>query len=435
MPRIPYNLDVIGNTEESLDPEKYVMCTYVVETPSKVDILSSAESLALEQTTGTWLYTPEILLPEVRKRTGKVFGIYDVPTTEPDVRRWIYRVGYPIENFGNSISVFLACAAGNIWGLLGVGSIRWVDVKFPKSFVRGFKGPKFGIEGIRKYLHVKERPLVGAILKPCTGLPPDKVADLCYKGAVGGLDFIKEDELLGASLEYCLLENRLSKVMEALDRAEEETSEKTLYAINITDDGNKILENADKVIEGGCNCIMIDHFVVGLQCLRMLAEDSNINVPIFGHATGPVTPYLGRLVKAKLQRLCGNDWIHALVIAGKFGVETPPAEPSVRVLSSIRAPFYDIKPSMPQCSGGVHAGIVPLQIDYLGMDITLIAGGGVFGHPNGPMAGARSMRQAVDAYMKNVPLEQKAKENKELATAIEKWGIGTRPEIFPWKRK
>jgi len=32
--------------------------------------------------------------------------------------------------------------------------------------LKSFKGPKYGIKGLRKYLKVKKRPLLGTIIKP-----------------------------------------------------------------------------------------------------------------------------------------------------------------------------------------------------------------------------------------------------------------------------
>jgi 2,3-diketo-5-methylthiopentyl-1-phosphate enolase len=51
------------------------------------------------------------------------------------------------------------------------------------------------------------------------------------------------------------------------------------------------------------------------------------------------------------------------------------------------------------------------------------AGGAVHGHPMGPAAGARALRQAIDAVMAGVPLRMAAENQPELKTAIDLWGI------------
>ncbi|RLE59516.1 MAG: hypothetical protein DRJ32_04510, partial [Thermoprotei archaeon] len=50
------------------------------------------------------------------------------------------------------------------------------------------------------------------------------------------------------------------------------------------------------------------------------------------------------------------------------------------------------------------------------------AGGGIHGHPWGSKAGATAMKQAVDAFMKNISVEKYAETHKELKKALEKWG-------------
>jgi ribulose-bisphosphate carboxylase large chain len=58
----------------------------------------------------------------------------------------------------------------------------------------------------------------------------------------------------------------------------------------------------------------------------------------------------------------------------------------------------------------------------MGTDILFLAGGGILGHPDGPTAGARAMMKAVEAAIKNIPIEEAVKESQELKKAIEKWG-------------
>jgi len=61
-------------------------------------------------------------------------------------------------------------------------------------------------------------------------------------------------------------------------------------------------------------------------------------------------------------------------------------------------------------------------IEALGSEIVLQVGGGVLGHPDGALAGARALRQALDAIMNGIPLEEYAKKHRELSRALEKWG-------------
>jgi ribulose-bisphosphate carboxylase large chain len=60
-------------------------------------------------------------------------------------------------------------------------------------------------------------------------------------------------------------------------------------------------------------------------------------------------------------------------------------------------------------------------IEFFGKDFVIQAGGGIHGHRDGPTAGARAMRQAVQATLEKVPLREFAKKHKELKVALEIW--------------
>ncbi|MHA2003167.1 MAG: RuBisCO large subunit C-terminal-like domain-containing protein, partial [Candidatus Thorarchaeota archaeon] len=45
-------------------------------------------------------------------------------------------------------------------------------------------------------------------------------------------------------------------------------------------------------------------------------------------------------------------------------------------------------------------------------------------HPDGPTAGAKAFRQAIDAKMSGISLKKAAAEHDELKKAMESWGTG-----------
>ena len=73
-------------------------------------------------------------------------------------------------------------------------------------------------------------------------------------------------------------------------------------------------------------------------------------------------------------------------------------------------------------SGGVYPGLVDKIIKFMGNDVLIQAGGGIHGHPDGTFAGAKAMRQAVDATLGKIPFKKYAETHKELRRALEKWG-------------
>lgn len=95
--------------------------------------------------------------------------------------------------------MMLSTVIGNI---SSSGKVKLLDLSFPESFLGQFKGPKFGVNGIRELLGVWDRPLLNNMIKPCTGLDPEETAKLAYEAAVGGVDIIKDDELV-ADAPHC----------------------------------------------------------------------------------------------------------------------------------------------------------------------------------------------------------------------------------------
>lgn len=102
-------------------------------------------------------------------------------------------------------------------------------------------------------------------------------------------------------------------------------------------------------------------------------------------------------------------------------------ESYLRIAHMLRMPFYHIRTAFPVPSGGVHAGNLAPIIRDLGVDCMIGVGGGIHGHRMGTTAGARSVRQAIDAVMQDIPLKEAAKAHRELAMALEDWGSSGNP--------
>ncbi len=429
MERLP--LDALPDAlPDAIDVEKYVICTYYVGLPPFIDVRDVAQAAAVEQSTGTWTLVPGETV-EVRKRhVAKVIGIYEVPqyeySTPKDLerRQYVIQVAFPWENFGQQIPMLLSTVIGNI--SLG-GRIKCLDMRFPKSWLKGFKGPKFGIKGLRKLLGVRDRPLLNNMIKPCVYTSAKVGAELCYEAAVGGADIVKDDELL-ANASFNSIEERVPLFMEAIDRADSEKGEKTLYTVNITDRIPQLLENAERAIELGANALMINFLAVGYSAFRAVCEDPSVNVPVLAHMdiTGalsysPITGIATNIVIGKLPRVCGSD---ITVFPAPYGKAPILKERFLHMAHDMVMPLHHIEQTMPMPSGGISQGMVEEVIDDLGTDIVIGAGGAIHAHPDGPRAGARAFRQAIEAKMQGIPVGRYAKEHEELQRALDAWGSG-----------
>jgi len=68
----------------------------------------------------------------------------------------------------------------------------------------------------KKWKHPTHRPLVGGIIKPKTGLTKDKLQNIVLQMCNGGIDWIKEDEILGDP-SYLSLQQRVDIISKILD--------------------------------------------------------------------------------------------------------------------------------------------------------------------------------------------------------------------------
>ncbi|MHA1684208.1 MAG: RuBisCO large subunit C-terminal-like domain-containing protein [Promethearchaeota archaeon] len=435
----PYDYDKaeISSTaramEDGIDLEKYIIGTYYVRLGSREDGESMGMFAAIEQSTGTWIRVPAET-EEVRKNhVAKVCGVYEVPQYEswlPDKkdvpeRDYIFRIAFPVINMNQvrDVPMLLSTIVGNI---SMAGKLKLIDVQFPKDYLKDFKGPKFGIEGLRKYLGVNDRPLLNNMIKPCTGHTAAVGADLAYRAAVGGVDCVKDDELI-ADPSFNTLEDRVTAYMDALDRADEEKGEKTLYACNVTAKVDRIFDLADKVIGAGGNCIMVNYLTVGLSVMQKLAEDPSIKVPIMAHMDfagvwycDPFSGVSSYLTLGKFPRICGADIVVTPAPYGKAPYN--PGNFKLTMKNQVY-PLQHILPTMPMISGGISPHMVESAIRDAGKDIMIGSGGGIHAHPEGPIAGGKAFRQAIDAAMAGIPAKKYAKENNchELGVAMGLW--------------
>jgi len=121
---------------------------------------------------------------------------------------------------------------------------------------------------------------------------------------------------------------------------------------------------------------------------------------------------------ATVARVIGVDQLHVGTVVGKM------SETKAEVLENIdacKSPMGTLKPVLPVASGGIHPRLVPALLETFGSDVVIQAGGGIHGHPEGTVAGSKAMRQAVDAILKEMTLEDYAKTHSELKAALEHW--------------
>jgi ribulose-bisphosphate carboxylase large chain len=391
--------------------ETALVCTFFVE-PDGISLKEAAGGVAAESSVGTWTELTTVK-PYVGRLAAHVFSL------EGNVAR----IAYPIELFeeGNMPNI-LSSVGGNVFGLRALKNLRLLDVDFPAKIVESFKGPQFGIEGIRKLLRVPKRPLIGTIIKPKLGLKTVDHARVAYESWAGGCDIVKDDENL-SSQRFNPFEDRVVGTLEMRDKAESETGERKVYMVNVTAETETMLKRAEFVLAHGGEYVMVDILTCGFSALQTL-RDQGLKLVIHAHRTGHAAftknPKHGIAMRviAKIARIIGVDQLHVGTVVGKM------SETKQEVLENVEAckmPMGGLKPVLPVASGGLHPRLVPALMKTFGNDFVIQAGGGIHGHKNGTFAGATAMRQAVEATLERKTLQVYAETHKELETAMELW--------------
>jgi len=404
-------IDFVNQNYKPKDTD--LICEFHVEPRDQpLDVI--AGGVAAESSVGTWtdLTTEK---PYIHENAATV---YEINGNE-------IKIAYPIELFEpDNMPNILSSVAGNVFGLEDIENLRLNNIVFPKEIIQGFKGPKYGIEGVRKLTGVTDRPLVGTIIKPKLGLVTKDHAQVAYDAWYGGCDVVKDDENL-SSQRFNPFEDRVIQTLELRDRAESETGEKKVYLINVTAEMEEMKRRAQFVEDHGGRYMMIDILTTGWSSLQAM-RDQEYKLLIHAHRAGHAAftrshkHGINMVVIAKVARLIGVDQLHVGTAVGKM------SETREEVLENKKActePLYGIKPVLPIASGGLHPGMVPKLVEIFGKETVIQAGGGIHGHPDGTIIGARAMRQAVDAAMKGIKLKEYAKEHPELMKALEKWPV------------
>ncbi len=401
---------------------------FYFEPASGISVNEAIGRIASESSTGTWT-----TLFKVPPRMKKLMA------TAYEINGNFVKVAYPLDLWeeGNAPQL-LSGIAGNIFGMKALNNLKLIDAELPHEYLRHFKGPSQGIEGLRKTMNVYGRPMTGAVPKPKIGFSDFEHAQIGFETWMGGFDLVKDDENL-TSTKFNNFYKRVQLMTKLRDKAEKMTGDNKDALINITAETNEMMKRAKFLHDYGWRYAMIDVVTCGtasVQTLRDVLGDYGMGIHAHRamHASFDKNPKHGisMYFLAKLMKMIGVDQIHSGTAVGKL-VGT---EQEVRNISDVLREDHiseinktrlhqnwgGIKPAFPVTSGGLHPGLVPDLMKLFGDDCVMLVSGGIHGHPRGTRAGAMATMQAIQATKEGEMLEQHAKYNKELAEALDKWG-------------
>jgi ribulose-bisphosphate carboxylase large chain len=420
---------------------KHVLCAYHFKPKAGYEPVATAAHFAAESSTGT---NVEVCTTDDFTK-GVDALVYEV--TQMADGDYLMKIAYPNELFDRNIidgramlASFLTLTIGNNQGMGDVEYAKMHDFYVPPAYLQLFDGPAVNIQEMWRTLG---RPLVnggmvvGTIIKPKLGLRPQPFADACYMFWLGG-DFIKNDEPQGNQV-FAPLKETIRLVADAMKRAQDETGEAKLFSANITaDDPFEMIARGEYILEtfaenAGHVAFLVDGYVAGptaITTCRRQFPSQFLHYHRAGH--GAVTsPQAKRgytaFVHCKMSRLQGASGIHTGTMGyGKMeGSADDKAIAYMLEQDVAQGPYYkqewlSMKATTPIISGGMNALRLPGFFNNLGhSNIIQTSGGGAFGHVDGGTAGAKSLRQAQDAWQQGVDLVEYAKSHKELARAFE----------------
>lgn len=425
-----------------------ITATYYIETP--LDVEKAAAILAGEQSSGTFIAVPGETAALKKRFAAQVESIQLLDSVEapaiPGVipkdaryQRALLKVSWSIENFGYNLPVMISTLQGNLYELTQFTGLKLMNIDFPISFSTHFSGSKFGIDGCRKLTNVYGRPLIGTIIKPSIGLTPDETASLVHTLASAGIDFIKDDELLGSSANSPF-DKRVEAVMKVLHAHADKTGKMVMYAFNISDELDEMRRKYDKVVKAGGTSVMISLNSVGLTGTKKVCDIGDL--AIHGHRNGwgmmNRHPLLGIEFPAyqKIWRLAGVDQIHVNGIQNKFWESD---DSVVRSIESCLKPLFDNtldnkpatqnpKPAtdfsvLPVVSSGQWGGQAPETYRRTKtVDLLYMAGGGIMAHPDGPQGGVVALRQAWQAAVDGLSIDEAAIKYSEFGKSVTVFG-------------
>lgn len=385
--------------------ENYIIATY--EVTSSSSLRDAAWNIAIGQSVGN---------PNVRNQweTEELFEkhsciIIGDESELAGAKSGKVVIGFPTINTNwrtDGISHLLCQLMGGHVDIDIIQRCRLVDLVIPEYIQdQCFFAPKYGITGIREFTGQYDKPILGGIVKPKIGVSPEVLLDMVKQMVDGGVDFIKEDEIM-SNPACCPLIRRVPLISNYLAKQ----SRRVILCHTINCDPIHLKDRVRLVRDLGGNGVHINVWS-GLGSYNSIRQ---MNLPLFLHFqksgdrvfTSKSNNYsISWHVICQLATMMGADTIQTGMIGG-YSNDDP--EELSKSLSVLRAGN-----TLPVLSCGMHPGLVNRVTSEVGRDYMANVGGAIHGHPGGTKSGALAMRSAIDGDYSN----------KEYKQAIEKWGL------------
>ena len=244
------------------------------------------------------------------------------------------------------------------------------DVELTPCFAARFGGPNHGISGLRARVDAGPRALTCVAIKP-QGLPPERLARLAHRFALGGVDYIKDDHGL-ADQAYSPFTARVDACAAAVRAACAETGHSSRYIPSLWGNLDQLRASIATARNAGIDTVMVAPMLAGPSNVQILMAD-NPDMAFLAHPTLAGAARLApELLMGKIFRLIGADAVVFPTYGGRFGYSP---ETCRRLAANARAPAGDLLPSIPVPAGGMTLARVSEQLDFYGPQTMLLIGG------------------------------------------------------------
>ena len=327
------------------------------------------------------------------------------------IRRWVGRIDsiQPVAGIPDLFEVRIGydhlLAGGQLPQLLNLlfgntslqKNVSLSDVDLPDEVLRNFRGPHYGIDGLRRLLGVYGRPLLATALKP-VGLSILELAALAQEFALGGGDLVKDDHNLHDA-DFTAFQERVARCHEAVCRANSQTGRNTLYLPNLMVPVEQIERCLKYTLSLGIRGVLVSPFLAGLDVIRSLAQRYSLLVMAHPTFAGSycVEPRQGietGLLLGKLFRLIGADISIFPNYGGRFSFSQSDCQSVTRHL---RNPLGKLQPAWPAPAGGMRFDNLPQMARQYGADAIFLIGGALLSHSGSLQNSTHEFLQRIDS--------------------------------------
>lgn len=307
-----------------------------------------------------------------------------------DKKEGFVEIAFPLVNIDwktDGIAQLVCTIMGGNADIDRILRCRALSIEFSKSFIsKTFNKPKYGLSGFRQKTQRFNKPLFGGIVKPKTGITPYQLLEITKQLVDGGVDFIKEDEIM-SNPNVCKLEDRVELISKYI------STTNVVYCFCINADPVHVVPRARFVAENGGNGIHVNVWS-GLGSYKSI-RDADLPLYIhyqksgdrvFTHKDNPFS--ISWQLCCQMATYCGVDTIHAGMWGGYLSDPEDELKETLKILTD-----GNVTPAL---SCGLNADLIKPIVEKFGVNWLGNSGGGIHSDPDGTRVGAAKIRAAVD---------------------------------------